>query len=164
MIIALTGTPGTGKTSVAENLGYDTVDITAFVEQEGLGEKVGGEYEVRVDELVEALKTEIDTAGDVLVEGHLAHHVPADLCIVLRCRPDELRDRLSNRNYSESKVRENVEAEAMDFILSEAVDKQEQIIEVDTTGKSSEESAEEVKRMIREEDTGYGNVDWSEFL
>lgn len=164
MRIVLTGTPGTGKTSVAEELDYETIHLTEFLDEKDIGTKKDGEREVDTEEVVEALEEAIDVEKDVLVEGHLTHHLPADYCIVLRCRPDELRERLSERDYSDEKIEENVEAEVLDIILSEAAGQQDKIIEIDTTERDAEDVAEEVVRRIREDDMGYGDVDWTEYL
>ncbi|MFB6190320.1 MAG: adenylate kinase family protein [Candidatus Nanohaloarchaea archaeon] len=165
MEIALTGTPGTGKTSIARELeeqGFKVIDLTEFVKENGLGTS-GDEFEVDVPEMVEALE-EREFEEDAVIEGHLAHHYPADLCVVLRCRPDELEERLKRRDYSRGKVEDNVESEALDLVLQEAVREQETVIEVDTTGRDVGEVAEEVRKRIEKGDEVYGEVDWSEFL
>jgi adenylate kinase len=48
-----------------------------------------------------------------LIDGHLAHHVPVDALVVVRCHPDELRKRLSQRGYSAGKIQANVEVEML---------------------------------------------------
>jgi adenylate kinase len=164
MIIAISGTPGTGKTSVAENLEYPVIGITEFAEENQIGEMADGEREIDTEELVTELEKEAEKYEDLVIEGHLAHHFPADYCIILRCRPDVLRERLSERSYSDQKIEENVEAEAMDLILSEAVPVQEKIIEADTTERNSKDVADEIRERIENGETGYGEVDWTEFL
>ncbi len=167
MIVAVTGTPGTGKTSISRELGdlmdIDVIDITEFAKERGLGEQ-GEEFEVDVSEMVSALEQDLEGGQDALLEGHLAHHFPADHCVVLRCDPQVLRKRLEERDYSREKIDENLEAEAMDLILQEAVREQESIIELDTTGLKPAEAAEELAGKIRKGETGYGQVDWSSFL
>ena len=60
MIISLTGTPGTGKTSVAgEFKDFRIIDLTEFVKERELGEQEE-EFEVDVEEMVEELEEEID--------------------------------------------------------------------------------------------------------
>lgn len=164
MIITVTGTPGTGKTSVSKKLGYPVIGITEFAERNNIGEMDGEEREIDIDELIEALKHEVSEYEDIVIEGHLAHHYPSDYCVVLRCRPDIVRKRLSERDYSDQKVEENVEAEAMDLILSEAAQSQENIIEVDTSERDVDEVAEEVKERIGNDDTGFGSINWMEYL
>ncbi|MFB6204612.1 MAG: adenylate kinase family protein [Candidatus Nanohaloarchaea archaeon] len=160
MIIALTGTPGTGKTSVSEELGYPVIHLTEYVKEHGLGEQ-REEFEVDVPAMVESLE---DLDGDHVIEGHLAHHVPADICIVLRCAPDELEERLSDRDYPPQKVRENIESEALDVVLVEAVEEQDTVVEVDTTGKTVEETVETVKEKIERGEPDYGDIDWTSEL
>jgi adenylate kinase len=164
--IALTGTPGTGKTTVAEKLAdedFEILDLTEFFEEEDIGEQVNGEREIRIEQMVEELEDQ-DFKEDAVIEGHLSHHFPVDICVVLRCRPDILEERLSGRAYSDRKVEENVEAEKLDIILSEAVRNQETVIEVDTTEKSVEETVEDILRKIEKGESDYGDVDWTEYL
>ncbi len=165
MIVAVTGTPGTGKTSVSRELEeeFNVVDLTEFIKEKDIGEKKK-EIEVGAEELVEALEEEIDSEEDILLDGHLSHHYPADFCVVLRTRPDVLRERLNERSYSDEKIEENVESEILDVILSEVVQKQENIIEIDTTEREAEGVAEEIRNRIEEEDTGYGEIDWTSFI
>jgi adenylate kinase len=162
MIVSLTGTPGTGKTSVSEHLsGFEVIDLTGFVKEYGLGDSSGSEFEVDINEMKQKLDEEIDKDKDILIEGHLSHHSPADYCVVLRCDPEELEQRLEKRDYDEEKIQENVESEMLDVILTEAAGLQENIIEVDTTGREPEEVAEEIEKRIENEETGYGEVDWT---
>ncbi len=166
MIIALTGTPGTGKTTIAESLGdkgFEIIDLTEFVKERGLGEP-GEEFEVDIPEMVKTLEQEVDMQKDVVVEGHLAHHFKADFCIVLRCNPEELRKRLSERDYSEQKIEENVESEILDVVLSEAVGKQKNVVEIETTNKNAVRVADEIIDKIESGETGFGDVDWTDYL
>ena len=124
MRIALTGTPGTGKTSVAETLrgkGYDVIDLTRHIKDNNLREEYDAErdtYAVDVEKLNESLSD----CEDCVFEGHLAHFIDVDSIVVLRCHPDVLAERLRARGYDEGKVRENVEAELLDVILCESAD------------------------------------------
>lgn len=165
MEIALTGTPGTGKTSVARELEkqeFEVIDLTSYVKEHGLGTP-GKEFEVDIPAMVESLE-EREFEEDTVIEGHLAHHYLADLCIVLRCRPDELRKRLEQRDYSHEKIEENVDSEALDLVLQQAVNEQETVIEIDTTDRDAEGVAEEMIKRIEKGEEVYGEVDWSEFL
>ena len=171
MKILISGTPGTGKTSVsellAEKLGYRLVGINDFAEERGL---IEGVDKVRGSGIIDEVKLEAEIGkllGDVVVEGHLAHLCKGDVSVVLRTRPDELKKRLSLRKWSKEKVRENVEAEAIDLILQEAVEVNDNVVEVDTTGKSAEEVSCILLDMMRKkkyDDFRPGKVSWLLYL
>lgn len=165
MQIALTGTPGTGKTTVAALLPYRVIDINALV-KEGLNLGVDpdrGCLEADVDALEQRLK-EMDTDAEeiTILEGHFSH-LFADWAIVLRLSPKVLRERLEARGYSEEKIKENLEAEALDIILAESVESCSRVDEIDTTGRSPQEVAGLVIRIIKGElMLPPGQVDWLE--
>ncbi|WP_456367591.1 adenylate kinase family protein [Thermococcus sp.] len=166
MIIAVTGTPGVGKTTVskllARKLGYEYVSLRDYVMERGIGEMKGDELEVEVDEL--AYNFERDFAGkNVVADGHLSHFLKADLVVVLRAHPKLVGERLKGRGYSKEKIGENVEAELVDVILVEALEENENVIEVDTTGKTPEKVVDEIIGLIQKGvKRRVGIVDWSE--
>jgi adenylate kinase len=161
MQIALTGTPGTGKTTVARLLPYRVIDINALV-REGLNlgtDPERGCLEADMDALALRLKemdsdTDADSAGSTdnrdisILEGHFSHFF-ADWAIVLRLAPEVLRGRLEERGYSQGKIRENLEAEALDVVLVEAVENCSRVDEIDTTGRSPQEVAELMIKIIK---------------
>lgn len=160
-MIALTGTPGTGKTAVAEMLerkGYRVISVVELAElHDCILDDEGDEVIVDVEKL-----SEVRFNG--IVEGHLSHLLSPDIAVVLRCNPLILKKRLSERGWSEEKVMENVEAELLDVILVEAMECCNEVYEVDTTNLSIEEVAEMVERIIsgRVEGEEYkpGSIDW----
>ncbi|WP_297065870.1 adenylate kinase family protein [Thermococcus sp.] len=166
MIIAVTGTPGVGKTTVskllAQRLGYEYVNLRDYAMEKGIGEMKGDELEVEVDEL--AYNFERDFAGkNVVVDGHLSHFLKADLVVVLRAHPKLVGERLKARGYSKEKIGENVEAELVDVILVEALEESGNVIEVNTTGKTPEEVVDEIIELIQKGvKRRVGVVDWSE--
>lgn len=177
-MIALTGTPGTGKTSICTFLKqyYRVIDLNALIIGEGLhtgkDEQRGSlkadmdALQTRVDELV------TDKTATVIIEGHLSHQLTGlDGVIVLRTRPGVLAHRLENRGYPPQKVQENLEAEALDVILVEAVEWYERVYELETTMTMPEDAAFEVHSMIQLLESGEheqlhkylpGHFDWSE--
>lgn len=101
---------------------------------------------------------------DAILVGHLSHHLTVDLIVVLRCRPSVLAIRLGERGYSQDKVKENVEAEALDVILIEAVETDRPVLEVDTTTKEVPEVVAAMEDILAGEREKYaiGHIDWSE--
>jgi len=167
MIIAVTGTPGVGKTTIAkllsERLGYEYVDLKEFAVSNGLGEPIGGEIAIDVERLPEVARAKL-SGKKAVVDGHLSHFIPADVVIVLRTDPRVLAKRLESRGYSRGKIADNVEAELIDLILVEALERAERVVEVDTTGKTPGDVVDEILHFLH---TGtkkrVGVVDWTPY-
>jgi adenylate kinase len=163
MRLALTGTPGTGKTTVAALLPYRVIALNALVKG-GLNlgtDPERGCLEADMEGLEQKL-AEMDTDELTVLEGHFSHHF-ADEAIVLRLAPSELKKRLEARGYPETKIQENLESEVIDVILVEAVEFCRRVSEIDTTGRSPQEVADLVVKAINKEiDLGPGQVDWLE--
>jgi len=157
MKVGITGTPGTGKTTVSEGLNREVIDLKEFALKQELGEQ---------QELfnIDMEKVRDFLPEDYWIEGHLTHKLNLDYCIVLRTRPEELEKRLEARGYSQRKIRENVEAEAMDLILSEACQKDFKVYEIDTTAKSPQQVVNEVIEAVNKKKERSGIVDWTDFL
>lgn len=166
MMIGITGTPGTGKSTVAKELGArghrviplsDTTTPFVLERDESRDTLV-------IDE--EAWAREFGRV-DGFVEGHLAHLLPCDLIVVLRCRPDILAARLRARGYPEKKVSENAEAEALDVVLIETLEefRGDQVLEIDTTERDIRDCAGLIEKFARREvHPSFGNIDWSGYL
>ena len=119
--LALTGTPGTGKSTVAQMLssdGYEVITVESLAEQHGLSGEIDPSDGVRVidtgalhDVLAPAWESSPDVV--VVVDGHLSHHLPCDAVAVLRCSPEIIESRLVSRGYSADKVQANYEWELL---------------------------------------------------
>lgn len=164
MKVAVTGTPGVGKTS-SSNLvrSIKVVHVNDIVEECGA---VSGFDERRKTKEVDVRKlgkTVSKMEGDMLLEGHFSHLLGVDIAIVLRCSPKVLAERLSAKGWPEAKVQENVEAEAIDVVLVEATESVSVVCEIDTTDKAPAEVAASIEEILAGETKKYpvGNVDWS---
>ncbi|MCK5397849.1 MAG: adenylate kinase family protein [Thermoplasmata archaeon] len=166
MYIILTGTPGTGKTTVAKILasrGYATITVEELAREHGCLEEVDKDLEVDVDALAKVIS---QPEEPIILEGHLAHFLPGQMNIVLRCHPDIIRTRLEARGYDSEKIRENVEAEAIDIILSESINKCLFVFEIDATKLPLDKIADSIERIMNGEIDDYspGKVDWSKVV
>ena len=160
MRIMITGVPGTGKTSVAKILA-ERVGCPLITVKDVTKEKYVDTRRLR-------LKTiwKIGNMDNVILEGHLFCEVklPVDLVIVLRTHPEELKRRLEMREYPEKKVKENLMAELLDYCTVKVEQKYEDVWQVDTTGKTPEETAERIIDALESGIDVYDRVDWSQTL
>jgi adenylate kinase len=175
MRVAVTGTPGTGKTTAVGHIAtmapdsraaaLETVDLTALVRGGAAADRDPDRDTVVAD--LDALDEQLADREDVLFESHLAHHLPTDRVIVLRCHPDELRGRLRERGEPAAAIAENAEAEALDVVLSEAVGRhgRENVYEIDTTDRAPDTVAREIVAAVAgERDPSAGTVDFTDEL
>ena len=160
--VALTGVPGTGKSTVAAHLapGIRSVEVGDLAVTWGLARRSAGALSVDVERMRRRFRRTPPRVD--LVVGHLAHLLPVRDVIVLRCHPEELRTRLErSRRGSPRERRENYVAEALDVVLVEAVRPGRRLWEVDTTHRSPGAVAREVRRVWRlRPPSRYGRVDW----
>ncbi|WP_226479059.1 adenylate kinase family protein [Natrinema amylolyticum] len=183
MRIAVTGTPGTGKTTATELLesrladaetaadrestpDLEVIHLNRVLEEEGLYTEVDADRESKIADL-EALSEWLAGRDDVVIESHLAHHVDADRIAVLRCHPETLEERLLERGETDAKAAENAESEALDVILSEAVEEHglESVYEIDTTDRDPAAVADELAAVAAgERDPSAGEVDFVGYL
>ena len=169
--IFITGTPCTGKTTIASRLNGRLIKINDLAISHGfvMGIDENKGYKVididKLSRYVDGLTKDCDEL--LIFEGHLSHLCDgADKVIVLRVNPEMLEKRLMERNYSESKIRENLEAEALGVCSAEAFEKYpESTYELDVTDLGIDEAVELVEDVI-ENGGGYpvGSVDFMEWL
>ena len=147
-ILAITGTPGVGKSTVASVLAKrknaNLISITEIIK------KIPCSYDKKrktkiVD--IKRLQKEVNKKikpGLNIIDGHLSHLLKNDLTVLLRTNPIELRKRLKRKRWSEKKINENVEAEILGIISSEI----KKCIEIDTSKKTVENVVKEIEKAL----------------
>lgn len=146
---ALTGTPGTGKTSLSDFLDTKVVHLSDYYEEASEGKTKSGEWLIDLDKI----NTIVSEANlkEVFYEGHTSHTLDnLEMVILLRCDPTVLRKRLTKRNYSKEKINENLEAEALNIIFEEAIENisEDKIFQLDTTDQTPEQSAKKLMNFM----------------
>jgi len=146
--IALTGTPGVGKSSLAEALGaagWGIVDVEDAARDHGcLGEtEADGAAPVDVHALSERWSPPDE---NIVVDGHLSHFLDVTAVVLLRCSPDLIRDRLAPRGYNDAKIQANVEWELTAGHWSELLEFEIDVpvLELDASKRSTASLAAEV--------------------
>ncbi|WP_135661496.1 adenylate kinase family protein [Halorhabdus rudnickae] len=168
MRVAVTGTPGTGKTTASERVetDLDVIHLNDVITREGLTQGIDDDRDSAIADL-DAVETWLDDRDDVLVESHLAHHLPMDRVIVLRCHPETIEERLVEGGEGEQSAEENAESEALDVILAEAVDEHgsDSVYEIETTDRSPSSVAEEIEAVVEgDREPSAGSVSYIEYL
>jgi adenylate kinase len=141
-VIAVSGTPGTGKTTVAKALAkalkYSYVDVKKLIEDKKLGLGYDKKRQCLVVDPKKVNKALIEAVGkkDSVVDSHLSHYLPpkyVELCIITTCKLGELEKRLKKRGYPKGKIRENLDAEIFEVCRCEAIDMGHELLVIDTT-------------------------------
>tara|TARA_B100001758_G_scaffold143700_1_gene123792 strand:+ start:192 stop:698 length:507 start_codon:yes stop_codon:yes gene_type:complete len=158
---ALTGTPGTGKTSLKKHLNKKIISLSEYYEQASEGKTDNGEWIVDIEKLDNILQDK----DCKFFEGNFSHKLDKiDKVIVLRCDPQILEKRLESRNYSKNKVRENLEAEAIGLIYSEAIEIRDRanVFQVDNSTRKPQETANIIEKYINDNIKVEEEIDYSE--
>ncbi len=160
MIVVVTGTPGTGKSTLAkaisEEFSLKLISVSSLVIERKLYfdyDQLRKSYVMDEERLKNVLREEIK--GGAVVETIYPSVVEnPDKVILLRKDPRVLYQELLKRGWSELKSAENAMAEAIGYVASEAWETFKDVCEIDVTDKSIEET----KRISMNCDSQ--KVDW----
>ncbi|OWM68872.1 adenylate kinase isoenzyme 6 homolog [Punica granatum] len=129
--ILVTGTPGTGKTTMSTALAEATrlrhVNIGDLVREKNLHDGWDEELECHIineDLVCDELEDLMEEGGNI-VDYHGCDFFPErwfDCVVVLQTDNSVLYDRLSKRGYTGSKLSNNIECEIFQVLLEEAKD------------------------------------------
>ncbi len=160
-VIIITGTPGTGKTSLAKMLSkelkFKLVKVDKLIDQEKICEAYDQENECKIVDLKKFKKHLIkkikESKENLIIESHLSHHLPknqVDLCLVTKTNLKDLNQRLVDRGYSDQKIRDNLDAEIFDLCLTEAQEAGHNLLIVDTTHRLDKEKLiQQIKEKLK---------------
>ena len=149
-VTIISGTPGTGKSTLAKKLDKKEkavhIDVNTLIKKEKIFDKYDKKLKTMIVDirklitrLEKLIKEYQKKQQDIIIDSHLAHYLNPKLvsrCIITKCNLKTLKRRLEKRGYSKKKVRENLDAEILDVCALEAfVNKQKKIEIVDTSGR-----------------------------
>jgi adenylate kinase len=163
--VLITGTPGTGKTTlaslIAERLGEHAAQHINVGEVAQLHKCYEGrdlELDTNIldeEKLLDYLETVFEEAEadslSCIADFHVCEIFPErwfDLVLVLRTRTDVLYDRLQARRYNDRKRDENMQSEIMQVILEEAKEAYDPEIVYEVPSNNLDEMESNAKRVL----------------
>lgn len=152
-LIIITGTPATGKSTIAKELAkklnYELIDV----------KKITKAKEVNINvlrkKLIRLIKTKNNVHNSIIIENHLLceFSLPANYVFVLRTNPKILQRRMKQRKYSKKKIDENLLCEMLDYCsqkVEENYRSHSKIFEIDTGKRNIESSIKFMLDIINE--------------
>ncbi len=176
--IGISGTPGTGKSSVAKilslYLNMPVIDLSKYVIENNLILFYDSERHTNVideDRVRSELLRLYHSNGAMIIDSHYAEIAPKEILevvFIIRRDPEELMNILLKRGWNSNKIVENVEAELLSICTLNAIDElgEDLVIEIDATSKSHDEVALElIEILFGEKPVYYGHtIDWLSIL
>lgn len=146
MIIAVTGTPACGKTTLAlelaTRLDCQYLNGTQFILEKKLYcsySRKFSSYLVDLRQFARAVSSIARKARKkgitIILDTHLAHELSpkiVDAVLVCSCSLPILKKRLELRKYSSKKIQENLQAEIFRVCLIDALEKGHRVLEITT--------------------------------
>jgi len=165
-MLVLTGNPGVGKHTVAEELAktldYEIVDINKEALKAGMP-KQDDSINVDIGQMKILLKDRLVEKS--LIVGHLAIDVVSKTqvskAIVLRRSPYDLIQIYEKRNYEDKKKNDNLGSEILGVIAYDSIEKfgKDKTFQINTTSLGIEEVIKKIESVIN--GTSKGDVvDW----
>jgi broad-specificity NMP kinase len=143
-VIAVSGTPGSGKSSFAKALNEaipssKVIELNDLVDEFKLFSSVDkmGSKVVKLKELEKKTKEKIkeqEKGTTLILVGHLTPEISIhpDITVVTRVTLHELIKRLEIRKYQKEKIKENIVSESVDYCGTKAKEQCKETYEVET--------------------------------
>lgn len=180
MLIAITGTPGTGKKALSEKMRemgekkkikkYSVMDLDEIEKKFIIGIDEKRDCSIVDTDAMNEFINGMDEDKPIFIQGHLSHLLPSvSKIIILRKDPRKLRKELEKRKWPGKKIEENVEAELLDIISCQAFELhgEKNIWEIDATDKKIDAIVEEISKILDgnfKEGYGAGKVNWTHLI
>ena len=179
MIIVDAGVPGTGKTAIArvlvEDLGcshYSSsrlLRVLGYTSPDPTGRFTELASTSGIEDASRLLASKSREGSCIILEtlypAAWLERLPEEevaFIILLRCHPKELLRRLKTKNWPLEKIYENVLAEAFNVVAEELLAWDHSVFEIDTTGRSPQESVDELYRLLSSWSPGI-SIDWMSY-
>ena len=133
-ITIVTGTPASGKTTVAKRIAEKQravyVDVNDIITHNKLKEGYDKKRKSAIIDtqklnkvLIKIIKQARKKNLSLVIDSHLSHYLPkkwVNLCIVTKTSLKKLKHRMKKRGYHKAKIEENLECEIFDVCFEEA--------------------------------------------
>ncbi|KAL8560613.1 hypothetical protein ACOMHN_062578 [Nucella lapillus] len=156
--ILITGTPGTGKTTLAEQLAGHTKMVHINVSKLAIDAQLLDGYDEDLnspilddDKVLDRMEGQLSQGG-CIVEYHSCDFFPErwfDAIFVLRTDTSLLHDRLQRREYSAKKLESNMQCEIFQTILEEACESYKREIVHEVQSDSLEQLQENEQSIVQ---------------
>jgi len=184
-IIIISGTPGTGKSSVAYELSKFINAKMISLNELAISNDFSFEYDndrktyivdfkIFLPYIMKKIKKiKKENPQFLIIESHFSDIIPnkyIDHIVILRCDPDELVNRLKGKNYNLKKITENVQTEILGNCVNYFIQKKTKkpLLEIDTTNLSIKSVAKTIEGILDGKEDGkkyyIGKIDWLEKL
>jgi adenylate kinase len=176
-MILVTGTPGTGKTTISKSLARQLhanyLSLTQLVFDKKLHADFDRQRRTRVVDLDRArawLKSSLHKSKTITVlDTHISDAAPREYVwkiIVLRCNPILLEARLRRKRWAATKVRENVIAEILDSCYTTAIQYygSKNICQLDTSRAGVRKNVAQCIALLKRKNPVIRRIDWISVL
>ena len=172
-VVAISGTPGVGKTAVARELSRKLNAIYLNLSNVVIEKKLYSEYDKERKTYVineEKLKNYIrnlawQTQQLIVIDSHYGEIIDDDLLVkifILRLDPRELLKRLMSRSWPLTKIKENIESELLGICTANALLEHpaSKVCEIDVTNKSVNEVVAEILDILQSRGKCETSINW----